>query len=83
MFSGNKVVLIYRSDAGPKNGPKIITFVINCVVYDLTPLDTYIVLSTLGMCQLKTVSLMFFAVRCKSLRDVNAKIKGLQYANNR
>jgi hypothetical protein len=56
-------------------------------------LDTFIDLSTLGMCHLKTVSLTFFTVRPKSLRDVSAKcicknlqnvsakIRALEYAN--
>jgi len=33
---------IHRSDDGPKNGPKLVAFVINCVVHDGTPLDTFI-----------------------------------------
>jgi hypothetical protein len=32
--SENNVVLVYRSDIGPKNGLKILTVVINCVGYD-------------------------------------------------
>ena len=32
----------HRSDDGPKNGPKLVTFVINCVVHDGTPMDTFI-----------------------------------------
>ena len=31
-----------------KNGPKLIAFVINCVVYDGTPLDTFTDLSTMS-----------------------------------
>jgi hypothetical protein len=30
-----------------KNGPKLVTFVINCVVQDGTPLDTFIDLRTM------------------------------------
>jgi hypothetical protein len=30
----NNVVLVYKSDAGPQNCPKLITFVNKCVVYD-------------------------------------------------
>jgi len=37
---------IHRSDDGPKNGPKLVTFVINCVancvVHDGTPMDASI-----------------------------------------
>ena len=43
-------VLVYRSDDGPRNRPKLVAFVINCVLHDGTLLDTFIVLSTTGMC---------------------------------
>jgi len=32
---------VYKSDDGPKNGRKLVIFVINCVVYDVTPFDTF------------------------------------------
>jgi hypothetical protein len=35
-------VLVYRSDDSPKNGPKLTTFVINCVVHNGTPSDAFI-----------------------------------------
>jgi len=37
----------------PENGPKLVSFVISCVHCDGTPLDTFIDLSTRGMCHLK------------------------------
>jgi len=30
------------SDGGPKYGPKLVTFVMNCVVRERTPSDTFI-----------------------------------------
>jgi hypothetical protein len=33
---------------GPKNGPKLDTFVINCVVYDEASLDTLLILRNVG-----------------------------------
>jgi len=33
---------IHRSVDGPTNEPKLVTFVINCVVYDGPPMDTFI-----------------------------------------
>jgi hypothetical protein len=47
--------VIYRSDDCPKNEPNLVTFVINCVVQDGTPLDLLIDLSTTGLCHLKMV----------------------------
>jgi hypothetical protein len=44
------------SDDGLKNEQELITFVINCIVCDGTPLDTFIDLSTAGMCHLKIVN---------------------------
>jgi hypothetical protein len=35
-------VRVYRSDDGPKNGRKLLTFVIDCFVHDRTPLDIFI-----------------------------------------
>ena len=32
---------IHRSDDGPKNGPKLVTFVINCLVHDGNHMDTF------------------------------------------
>jgi hypothetical protein len=34
--------VVYWSDDGPKNVPELATVVINCVVDDGTPLDTFI-----------------------------------------
>jgi len=48
---------VYKSDDGPKNGSKLVSFVINCVVHYRTPLGTCIDLSTMGMCHLKRVLL--------------------------
>jgi hypothetical protein len=48
---------VYRSDDGAKNGPKLVSFVINCVVHYITPLVTCIDLSTVGMSHLKRVLL--------------------------
>jgi len=36
------------SGDGPKNGPKLVIFVINCVLRHGTPLDTFIDLSKKG-----------------------------------
>ena len=40
LFVGSSA--IYRSDDGPKNGRKLLTFVTECVVHDRTPLSTFI-----------------------------------------
>jgi hypothetical protein len=40
-----------------KNGPKLISFVINCVVHYRTPLVTCIDLSTMGTCHVKRILL--------------------------
>jgi hypothetical protein len=32
---------MYRSNGGPKYVPKLVTFVVNCVVHDRTPSDTF------------------------------------------
>ena len=48
-------VPVCRSDDGPKNGQELVTLVINCVVRDGTPLDTFIDLSTTWMCHLQIV----------------------------
>jgi len=48
--------MLYRSDDGLENGPKMVKFVINCVVYNGTPLDTFIDLSTTGMYHLKILT---------------------------
>lgn len=33
---------MYKSDDGPRNGPNLVTFVINCLLHDGTPMDTFI-----------------------------------------
>jgi hypothetical protein len=33
----------------PKNGPKVVTFIINCVVHDGAALDIFIDLNTTGI----------------------------------
>jgi hypothetical protein len=48
--------MLYRSDDGLGNGPKLVNFVINCFVYDGTPLDTFNDLSTTGMYHLKILT---------------------------
>jgi hypothetical protein len=52
--------LVYRSDDGPKNGLKLVTFVINCVV---TTLDTFIELRTTeisGQTAVQLVEALFY-----------------------
>ena len=44
------------SGDGPKNGPELVIFVINCVVRHGTPLDTFIDLSKTEKWHLKIVS---------------------------
>ena len=48
--------MMYRSDDGPENGPKLLTFVIHCDVHDGTSLDTSIDLGTTGMCHRKILT---------------------------
>jgi hypothetical protein len=42
--------------------PKMVTFITNCVVHDGTALDTFIDLTTAGLCDLKT-EYVYCAVR--------------------
>ena len=48
--------MVYRSDDGPENRPKLVISAINCVVPDGTPFDIFSDLSTTGMYHLKILT---------------------------
>lgn len=52
-------VLVYRFEDGPKNGQKLVTLEHNCVIYDCILLNTFIKLSSAGLCQLKITKPIF------------------------
>ena len=72
--------LKYRSDDGPKNGSKLVTFVINCVVNDGTPLDTFSVVNMWlnDRCSVPSRGKDTFALRSESLLTQRCRIQWQQ-----